>query len=371
MARRHDPFPGVTRAVDRHGKPRWRLRRTIKGRKIDTYIHGAYGSVQFRAEYEAAVNPAPSTPKTAGAYGTFDHIITALRGSKHWQGLAVSTRYAKGLRLDWIRDLIGAELLSDLMPHHIENLIDRKGGPDAANRLLKELSELFTFARKRLGIDLPDPTIGIDHRKTREGGFHTWTAEQVQQFRDHHASGTMPRLALELMLATGAARQDACTMGRHNIKGNTIFYRRGKTGQEAELPLDYMQNLVAEIVQLPFDASVFITYTQGNAFRPYTPESFGNWFADQCKAAGLPSICRAHGLRKRGATELAEHGANEFQIMAFLAHKTPREAARYTQAAKRRKLAADGMALVHKQNVSNLSEWLDKTDPQATEKRAK
>jgi len=359
------PFPGVTRAPGERGKVRWRLRRTIKGRKIDTYVPGVWGSAEFRAAYEAAISP--PAPKTAGRFGSFDHVISAYRGHASFKVLARSTRYAKGKRLDSIRELIGPEPLSKLLPHHIENLMDRKGGPDAANRLLKELSELYGFARKKLGIDLADPTIGVDRRKTRQGGFHTWTVEQVEQFREAHPTGTKARLALELLLATGAARQDACRMGRHNIKGDAIFYRRGKTGQEAELPLRYMPALVAEIQQLPYGTDRFLTYDG----RPYTVESFGNWFADQCRAAGLPDECRAHGLRKRGATELAEYGANEFQIMAFLAHRTPREASRYVQAAKRRALAAAGMALAHPGNVSNLSDWLDKTATQVPEKAGK
>ena len=169
MVRKHDPFPGVKLAVDRHGQRRWRLRRRIKGRKIDTYIHGVYASAQFRAEYEAAISPAPSVPKTAGANGTFDHVISAYRGNLKFRNLAQSTRYAKGKRLDAICALIGPAHMADLLPHQIENMMDRKGGPDAANRLLKELSELYTVARKKLGLDLNDPTIGVDSRKTRDG----------------------------------------------------------------------------------------------------------------------------------------------------------------------------------------------------------
>ncbi len=134
------PFPGVTRAPGERGKVRWRLRRTIKGRKIDTYLPGVWGSAEFRAAYEAAISQ--PAPKTAGRFGTFDHVISAYRGHASFTALAPSTRYSKGKRLDAIREKIGPESLYDLLPHHIENMMDRKGGPHAANRLLKELSEL-------------------------------------------------------------------------------------------------------------------------------------------------------------------------------------------------------------------------------------
>ena len=129
-----------------------------------------------------------------------------------------------------------------------------------------------------------------------------------------------------------------------------------------------MPYLVAEIVQLPPSTSVFLTHGKGRA---YTVVSFGNWFGDQCSAAGLPDRCRAHGLRKHGTTELAEAGANEFQIMAFLAHKSTREALRYVRTAQRRKLASDALALARTKNVSNLSDWLDKYIVQVTESKVK
>jgi hypothetical protein len=46
-----------------------------------------------------------------------------------------------------------------------------------------------------------------------------------------------------------------------------------------------------------------------NASKVFTPEGFGHVFAEACKAAGLPDCCRALGLRKYGATRLAEAGA--------------------------------------------------------------
>lgn len=366
MTKRRNPYPGVGNqpTIDRHGKKRWRLRKTVRGQKVDVYLPGPYGSAEFRAAYDAAMNPTPER-RTAGSYGTVQHIVTHYRGSKKFKSLVDSTRYAKGKRLDWICNLIGAARMTDIEPHHIANLMDRKGGPDAANRLLKEMSELFEYSVKNLGANFLNPTRAIDKHVVPVGGYHTWTQAEVQQYREHHKSGSKGRLALELMLATGAARQDASVMGRHNIKGHSIYYRRGKTRQETELPLKYMPELVAEIRQLPPATDVFITSDKG---KPYTVESFGNWFADQCEKAGLPDRCRAHGLRKRGATNLAEAGATEFEIMAFLAHKTTREAIRYVRAAQRKKLAASGMARAHpEENVSNLSDWLDKSSIQTTE----
>ena len=100
----------------------------------------------------------------------------------------------------------------------------------------------------------------------------------------------------------------------------------------------------------------------GTQAKGYTADSLGNWFRDMCAEADLPH-CSAHGLRKAGARRLAEHGATEWEVIAFLAHRTAKEASRYTAAANRAKLTSSGMAKLgvdHEQVLSNLSERLDK-----------
>ena len=366
--RRRNPFPGVGNApnVDQHGVKRWRLRKTVKGRKIDTYLRGPYGSAEFRADYDAALNPPSPTEKSDAVAGTFDHVITAYLAGKGFKSLRESTRAPKRRRLDAIRELIGTARLADLEAHHVENLMDRKGGPEAANRLHKELGQIYRFAQKKQGYNGPHPTASVERRKVNSKGYHTWTIEEVQQYRDHHETGTLARLALEVMLATGAARQDACAMGRQNIKGAKIEYTRGKTGQSVRLPLDKLPDLCAEVRLIPATQSLFFVHSKG---KPFTVESFGNWFRDQCRDAGLPARCRAHGLRKHGATRLAERGATEFQIMAFLAHKDPREARTYVAAANRDKLVADALALTDGDDLSNAFAGLDKNALQIVDKK--
>lgn len=284
-----NPFSGVGKqpSIDRHGRKRWRLRKTVKGRKIDTYLRGPYGSAAFRSDYDTAINPPVVDHSDGFPAGTFDHAITHYLSSTGFKRLADSTRKGKRCRLDAIRLLIGRARLSDLQPHHIENLMDRKVGPQAANRLHKEIAELYRYAKRQFGFGGQHPTDRVDRRVIKTTGYHTWTKQEVQQFRDYHASGTPARLALELMLGTGAARQDACAMGRLNIKGPDIWYRRGKTGQDVTLPLSMLPELRHELRLVPHGQTQFFAYTT---------ESFGNWFRNQCIAALLPDGCRAHGL---------------------------------------------------------------------------
>ena len=367
MSKRRNGYPGVTRHEDRHGKIRWRLRRRIKGRKIDAYLPGPYGSDAFKAAYEAAINATAST-EIKGASGTFDHVIEHMIRGAGWRELRESTRRSKRVRLDWIRAQIGRFRLIDLQPRHVAALMDKKGGPHAANRLHKELSEIYTHATQHLGFTGPVPVASISRRKIKSDGFHTWTVEQVDQFREHHVSGTMARLAFELALGTGAARQDVARMGSANLRDGAVSYMRGKTGGRVELPLALLPELARELAQHPARRAVFVTRSDG---KPYSVAGFGNTFRDWIAAAGLPAECSLHGLRKHGATRLAERGATEWQIMSFLGHESPNEARRYVAKANRVTMVADALRLLPGANLPNLSAELDKPDPQDTEKRSK
>jgi len=81
-----------------------------------------------------------------------------------------------------------------------------------------------------------------------------------------------------------------------------------------------------------------LTFLVTERGQPFTPAGFGNWFRDQCDAAGLSNLS-AHGLRKSGATRLAEAGATDHEIMAWGGWTSVKEVQRYTKAANRKRLA--------------------------------
>ena len=217
---------------------------------------------------------------------------------------------------------------------------------------------LYNYAAKKHGYKGTNPARFADSRKENPDGFHTWTEAEIARFLDVHKPGSMARRALMIFLCTGASRQEGARMGRQHVRDGRIVFRRGKTGVEADLPI--LAELDAELAHVPPEYMLFLTHTRG---RPYKPETLGNWFRDRCNDAGL-THCAAHGLRKSGATRLAERGATEFEIMAFLAHATPKEAGRYVKAANRGRLADSGMARLNtktERKLSNLSLGLDKS----------
>ena len=350
-------FPGVTVVKDRHGKLRYRLRRTVKGRTIDCYLPGVIGSTEFRAAYHEATEGVRPAGRRAQP-GTVGYLIEAYLGSKSFQHLAHTTRRDVRGRLDWVRVAIGEAKYAKIAPYHVAKLMERKGGPAAANRLRKDLGQMFRFAARMHGFKGQNPAALADAHKTKKGGYHTWTNEEIETYRTTHATGTKARLALEIFLNTGASRVDAINFTRANIAGARLRYRRAKTGQQVDLPI--LPELGRELSYLPPTQMVLLAREDG--LKGYANESFGNLFRRWCADAGLPH-CAAHGLRKAGARRLAEAGATEFEVMSFLGHGTAREASRYVADANRATLADSGMAKLGtkpKHNVSNLPLRLDK-----------
>ena len=358
MKRRKNPFPGVNTVEDRHGKLRHRLRQTIRGRTVDTYLPGPYGSPEFRQAYEAAVEGTRVATLRAKP-GTVGHLIASYLASSAYRNLSPTTRRDKARRLDWIREAIGEGRYAAMQPRHVEALMAKKSGLVAGNRVKKDLAQLFRHAAKCHGFSGQNPASLSDANKVRSRGFYCWSDDEIEKFRAKHPTGTKARLALELLLCTGAARQDAAGLTRRNIRGGRLVYRRGKTGQEVDLPI--LPELARELGHLQPDQMMLLAH--GTQAKGYEAASFGNWFRDQCRTAGLPDQCSAHGLRKSGARRLAEHGATEHEIMSYLGHASPREAARYTADANRAKLSSSGMAKLVAEtgtNLSNLSKRLDK-----------
>ena len=76
---------------------------------------------------------------------------------------------------------------------------------------------------------------------------------------------------------------------------------------------------------------------------------------DRCREAGVPGSI--HGLRKAGATRLADAGASDWEIASYLAHTDTTQASIYTREANRSKLADSGFEKLG--NLSNAPEGLD------------
>lgn len=334
-------YPGASWYTDRHGKRRWRFRRSGYTAELGT----EYGSAEFKALYEAAVAAQRDGPG-AGAARTIPRSISALiaayyRSAEYLQ-LADSTKTTYRNILERFRESYGTLKVAGFKRKHAKAIFaGMSDRPAAANNLRDRLIALMDLA-----VDLewrPDnPVRPVKPLKTKSKGFYTWTEEDIAKFYNVHPFGTLPHTAMTLMLYTGAARADAVKLGRGNVSGGRLRYRRQKTensgGVEIDIPIH--RDLQQVIDKLPAGKFTFLETRAGKA---RSADGLGNSMRDWCDQADLPQ-CTSHGLRKAIARRLAEAGASPHEIMAVTGHATVAEVMRYTLDANRGTLATSGLS---------------------------
>jgi integrase len=189
-----------------------------------------------------------------------------------------------------------------------------------------------------------NPARDVKKLRYATSGFHTWTLDEVRQYEEHHPIGTKARLALAMLLFIGVRRCDFVSLGRQHVRDGVIKFIPRKTErtkmQAIEIPI--LSELTHIVAASPCGDLTFLVTEYG---KPFTSNGFGNWFRDRCDEAGLPQ-CTAHGLRKAGATIAADNGATVNQLMAMYGWSSPSQAVVYTQAANRKKLAAEAARLL-------------------------
>ncbi len=229
-------------------------------------------------------------------------------------------------------------------PRHVRQRRDAKADkPEAANAIVKVLRQVFAYGIAAEIISR-NPAKDVPYIKTGSEGFHTWTVDEVRAFEQRHPIGTKARLALALMLYAGVRRSDAVVLGRQHVRDGWLRFSVTKNRNRRPVTLEIP--IVPELHTI-MDAtpSGNLTFLVTHFGKPFTSNGFGGWFRRRCDEAGLPH-CSAHGLRKAGATIAAENGATEHQLMAIYGWASPKEAARYTRAARQKVLAASGVHLL-------------------------
>lgn len=327
--------------MDRHGNVRIYVRRGRKAPKIR--LRERVGSAAFLAEYRRAIageiapRRAPSKLTTAAA-NTFTWLVAAYYASAEFRQLKESTKAVRRRILENIDARIGPAALPDFEMRHVRLLRDEKvATPHAANTRLKILKSLFKWGIEA-GLIATNPARDVAPIRVKSDGFHPWTEAEVRRFEERHAEGTKARLALALMLYTGARRSDVVTLGRQmRTPDSALRFRQTKTGKWLTIPI--LPDLAAELAR---HASDHLTYIVTEYGRSFTAAGFGAWFRARCDEAGL-NHCSAHGLRKAGATRAANRGATAHQLKAIFGWASLDEAETYTRGADQQRLAATGI----------------------------
>ena len=341
---RQDPYTSLY--LDRHKKERCRFRRNGFGCSLPHPSAKGY-----RAAYDEALAKSkgiiPITPRAIpqsvnDLLPRFYESLAFKQGGYDWR----KTRKAV---LEAFREEFGDDLVSAFRPKDIETIIARKlekrtigkrivGGTHAALRLREQLDLLFKFAIKQEWIT-ENPVEKVDPVIHKPRGFYPWTEEDIAQFRAFWGLGSKPRLALELVLWTGARRGDAHKAAPP--KNGRISFTAGKTAKEQDLPVaPALQRAIDAMDRVGTDTLLITEYG-----KPFSTAGFGNWFKDKCRDAGLPK-CSLHGLRKALARRAADRNVSQQGLKALGQWSNDREAALYVETANRRKAAEDAIEAV-------------------------
>jgi integrase len=336
---------------------------TARGRRFHYFRHpgsarirlpGPPGSDEFMQAYQAALADAPRVEIGASRTkpGTVNALIVAYYGSAEFNHVLLpATRNYRRNIIERFRAPRGDRPVKLLEHRHVVAILEQIKKPHARKSWLKALRGLKKYA-VQIGMIAADPTRDIRiARPPKSEGHKTWGELEIAAFRAKHPLGSRARLALELLLNTGQRRGDVARMGRQHIHGGKLSVRQSKTGVSLKIPV--RPELAEAIDAAPSEHLTFLTTSQG---KPFAVAGFGNWFREQCDAAGLQGFS-AHGLRKAACRRLAEAGCSEKQIAAISGHRTLGEIARCTRAADQEALAEAAMAkqtaAEEEQNASN------------------
>lgn len=332
----------VTAYKDRHGRTRYRYRKT--GHK-PYYFKADPGTPEFMEEFHAASGAGPidiASPNAIAA-GSMDDLARKLFAAPRWLRMKPSSQYTyrriierylarvdkRGIRYGTYpakRATVG------VLDAHIAELV---ATPASANNLRKGLKKLFDYAMK-LGWISVNPAEKTDSFRAGPG-FHTWTDEEIARYRDHHALGTMARLTLELALNTAARRCNLAELEREQLRDGRWNVAHAKGTDETSVPIT--AETKAAIDALP--ASPIRWLIVSDLGKPYTIESLGNRFRKWARAADCPGSL--HGLRKAMSRQLAEAGATDAQGRAVTGQKKNATFAHYAAKADRGRLADQAM----------------------------
>jgi integrase/recombinase XerD len=232
-------FKNLVEDRDRHGNIRIYVR--VPGRK-KVRIRAQFGIDDFIAAYNAAVSDHVVTPRQAreAKPGSFLHLCVSYYGSLTFKQLDTATQSWRRRALDAMSDKHGQKPVAQIASRHIRMLRDELvNRPGAANQRLKALKALFAWAcEEKPDLVSQNPTWGVRKIRYPTGGHHSWTSEEISQYRQRHPAGTKARLALDLPLYTGGRREDAVRLGPQHVRHGRVCFRQATNEHRTPIDID-------------------------------------------------------------------------------------------------------------------------------------
>jgi hypothetical protein len=194
---------------DRHGKQRCYFRRN----GIRVAMRAEMYTPEWWVEYGGLLGGQPPTPPKPTLPrvrpGTIDALITIMLGAAEFrEDLGRSTRRAYRRPVAVLSEFIGDIAVGKLTNAHFRSIVEAEWRQSlgAGNAMLVCLHRLQKIAQSQ-GYPALDWCIGLSKRyPANRDGHHSWTLDEVLEYRAAHPPGTMARLVLACGWHRTAAR---------------------------------------------------------------------------------------------------------------------------------------------------------------------
>ena len=130
----------------------------------------------------------------------------------------------------------GDKRVALLRREHIEKMLAAIERPSAKRHWLKAIRGLLRSAVPTMRKD--DPTEGIASIKLpKSNGHHTWTDDEIAQYRAHWPLGTQQRLVMEFALETASRRGEVVRLGPQHVRNGRIRIERTHGSEDVDIPM--------------------------------------------------------------------------------------------------------------------------------------
>jgi integrase len=240
-------------------------------------LPGLPGSEEFMAAYAMALAAIPDQTEI-GANRTLPGSINALVvdycRSAEWEGLAEQTRRVRRGIIERFRVEHGNKRVALMRPEYIEKMLAKIIKQSAKRDWLKAIRALLRFAVPTML--KADPTTGLKVKLPKSKGHHSWTDEEIAQYRAYWPLGTQQRLVMEFALETASRRGEVIRLGPQHVKNGRIRIERTHGSEDVDIPMS--PELQAACEAMPITHLTYIVTAYG---KPRSKHGLGNDFADE------------------------------------------------------------------------------------------
>jgi integrase len=308
-------------------------------------LPGLPGSEEFMAAYQMALAGMSDAAKPEiGASRTLPGTVDALVVSFYQANNKWLNVFKEETRRNWrphierFRERHGAKRVRLIRREYILSMLAEIERPHVKLSWLKAIRALLRHAVPTMLTD--DPTAGIKVQVPRTKGWHSWTDEEIAQYRAYWRRGSDQRLVFEFAFETASRRGEVVRLGAQHVRDARIRIARTHGSDDVDIPVT--PELRAAIESMP--KSGHLTYLVRANGRPWSKSALGRDFAQWAREAGLSDRCRLHGLKKAQLRRRAEKGNTVHELRELSGHKSLAMLQHYTAAADLKRLADSGDA---------------------------